>query len=190
MKSHQDKARQAVGARPCGHLRHHFARRGAMPRRHHDLRGEARSGGSPRRDGRRYHRGGLPDRLRGGFQQRPGNRPPRQEGGDLRPGARAIQGHRPLRRSDQARRPRPHSHLHRHLAAPSQISDEHRRERGAGAGHRLGHAGAELYRRRRMVGDGRDPHRARLPLPLRRGRDQGRRHHRQYSRHRRLCHAR
>ena len=53
----------------------------------------------------------------------------------------------------------------------------------------VGHAGAELYRRRRMVGDGCDPHRARFPLPLRRGRDQGGCHHRQHSRHGRLCHA-
>ena len=50
----------------------------------------------------------------------------------------------------------------------------------------LGHAGAQLHRRRRMVERGRHPHRARFPLPLRRGRDQGRRHHHQHPRHRRL----
>ena len=36
---------------------------------------------------------------------------------------------------------------------------------------------------------GRHPHRARLSLPLRGGRDQGRRHHHQHPRHRRLRHA-
>ena len=51
------------------------------------------------------------------------------------------------------------------------------------------HARAVLYRRCRMVGHGRDPHRARFPLPLRGGRDQGGRHHGQYPGHRRLCHA-
>ena len=54
----------------------------------------------------------------------------------------------------------------------------------------VGRPRAELYRRCRMVGDGRDPHRARFPLPLRRGGDQGRRYHRQHPRHGRLCHAR
>ena len=49
-----------------------------------------------------------------------------------------------------------------------------------------GHARAQLHRRRRVVERGRHPHRARFPLPLRRGGDQGRRHHHQYPRHRRL----
>ena len=36
-----------------------------MPRRDHDLRGEARGRRLPRRHGRRHHRGGLPHRLGG-----------------------------------------------------------------------------------------------------------------------------
>ena len=192
MESNQDNAAKAAAprrARPRRHLRHDIARRGAMPRRHHDLRREARSRRSARRDGRRHHRGRFPDRLGRRFQQRAGDRPPRQEFGDLRAGSRAVQGHRPLRGGDQAGAARPHPYLHRHLAAASQISDGHRRERGAGARNGFGHARAKLYRRCRMVGDGRHPHRARLPLPLRRGRHQGGRHHRQHSRHRRLCDA-
>ena len=50
--------------------------------------------------------------------------------------------------------------------------------------------GPPLHRRRRVVGRGRHPHRARLPVPLRRGRDQGRRHHDQHPRHGRLRAAR
>ncbi len=48
----------------------------------------------------------------------------------------------------------------------------------------------QLHRRRRMVGRGRHPHRTRLPVPLRRGRDQGRRDDDQHPRHRRLRAAR
>ena len=48
----------------------------------------------------------------------------------------------------------------------------------------------QLHRRRGMVGRGRHPHRPRFPLPLRRGRHQGRRHHDQRARHRGLRAAR
>jgi hypothetical protein len=48
---------------------------------------------------------------------------------------------------------------------------------------------ARLHRQCRMVVRGRHPHRARFPVPLRRSRDQGRRHHHQYPRHRRLHRA-
>ena len=53
----------------------------------------------------------------------------------------------------------------------------------------LSDARAEFHRRRRMVGDGCDPDGGRFPLRLRRGGDQGRRHHGEHPRHRRLCHA-
>ena len=48
---------------------------------------------------------------------------------------------------------------------------------------------ARPHRRRRVVGGRRDAHRARFPLPLRRGRHQCRRHHHQHPRHRRLHRA-
>ena len=51
-------------------------------------------------------------------------------------------------------------------------------------------ARAAARRRRGVERRGRQPQRPRLPLPLRRGRDQGRRDHHQHPRHRRLCHAR
>ena len=54
--------------------RHHLARRRAMPRRDHDLRGEARGRRLPRRHGRRHHRGGVPDRLEGRLRGRLGDR--------------------------------------------------------------------------------------------------------------------
>ena len=52
------------------------------------------------------------------------------------------------------------------------------------------HPRPQPYRRRRMVGRGRHPQRDGFPLPDRRSRDQGRRHHRQHSRHRRLYQCR
>ena len=63
-----------------------------------------------------------------------------------------------------------------------------RKSRGGGARdhHGDGDPGAQPRRRRRMVGDGRDPHLDRLSLPLRRGGDQGRRDDDQPARHGRL----
>jgi isopropylmalate/homocitrate/citramalate synthase len=61
---------------------------------------------------------------------------------------------------------------------------------------RAGAVGRSVAQARNLVDDvewsrrGRDPHRARLPLPLRRGRDQGRRDHDQHARHGRLRRAR
>ena len=60
---------------------------------------------------------------------------------------------------------------------------------GAGPDDLQRHAGPAALRRRRMVGRGRQPLRPRLPLPLRRGRHQGGRHHHQHPRHRRLFDA-
>ena len=180
-----DEVRQG----PRRHLRHHLARRRAMPRRHHDPRGEARSRRTPRRHGRRHHRGRLSDRLRRRFRRRPRDRAARQEFGDLRALAGRVQGHRPLRRGDQAGQAQAHPHLPVHLAGAHEIQAAEGAARGLRDGDRAGDARAQPHRRRRVVGGGRHPHRARFPLPLRRSRDQGRRHHHQHPRHRRLHRA-
>ena len=52
-----------------------------------------------------------------------------------------------------------------------------------------GDPGPQPGRGRRVVRHGRHPHPDRLSVPLRRSRDQGRRHHHQPARHGRLCHA-
>ena len=97
-----------------------------------------------------------------------------------------VQGHRPLRRGDQAGQARAHPHLPLHLAGAHEMEAAEGAAGGLRDGDRAGDARAQLHRRRRVVERGRHPHRARFPLPLRRGRDQGRRHHHQHPRHRRL----
>jgi len=87
-----------------------------------------------------------------------------------------------------ARRGRVHTG-DRHLAAAHCVSSSH----DPGTGDRdldcQRHRCAQPDRRRRMVGRGRHPQRDGIFVPDRRGGDQGRRHHRQYSRHRRLYRA-
>ena len=110
------------GPRPD--LRHHLARRRAMPRRHHDPRGKARGRRAPRRHGRRHHRGRLPDRLerrfRGGRRDRAaGRRTPVVAGL-----ARAIPAD--IARAGEAVRhaqAAAHPHLRLHLADPSGAPD-------------------------------------------------------------------
>ena len=72
MTKSTDQASVASG-RSRRHFRHHVARWRAVPRRHHDLRGKARGRRLPRRDGRRHHRGRLPDRVGGRFRGRLGD---------------------------------------------------------------------------------------------------------------------
>ena len=121
--------------RPRLHLRHHAARRRAVPRRHHDLRGEAGGGRLPRRDGRRHHRGGLPDRV-ARATSRPCPRSPSalkravvcglSRAGETR--------HRPGRRGGEARRAAAHPHLHLHLAGAPQVQAAEVGRAGAGDG--------------------------------------------------------
>jgi hypothetical protein len=123
-----------------------------MPRRDHDLRGEARGRRGARRDGRRYHRGRLPDRLRRRFRGRLRDRHPREERA-CRGLARAIRSrHRPLRRSGAACEAAAHPHLRLDLADPSGAPDAQEPGAGAGDHHRDGDAGAQPGRGCRMVG--------------------------------------
>ena len=82
-----------------------------------------------------------------------------------------------------------HPHLHRHVRPAPRAQAEHdarglprRRDRGRGAG-------APLYRRRAVLGGGRDAQRHRLPVPRRRGRHRRRGHHDQPAGHGRLLDA-
>ena len=175
-----------TGQGPRHHLRHHLARRRAVARRLDDPPREAAGRRDPRRDGRRRHRGRLPDRLQRRFRVGRRDRQGHQERRRLRSRARRLQGHRPRGRGLAARRAAAHPHLHLDQPAPHEVQAEHGAGGGLRGGHRLGDAGAQLYRRRRMVAGGRHPHRARFPLPHGRSGDQGRRHHHQHPRHRRL----
>ena len=160
-----------------------------MPRRHHDPRGEAGGRRAPRHHGRRHHRGRLPDRLqrrlRGGGRDRRGGAERHRRGA----GARRPQGHRPGRRGGAQGQAPAHPHLHLHLARAHEIQAAEGARRGPANGDRVGDAGAQPRRGRGMVVRGRHPHRARLPVPLRRGRHQGRRHHDQHPRYGRLHRA-
>ena len=163
-----------------------LARRRAMPRRDHDARGEDRSRRTARHHGRRHHRGGLPDRLGRRLRRRQRDRQAHQECRGVRPLARRLQRHRPLRRGDQAGRAQAHPHLPLHLAGAHEVEAPEGAARGARHGDRAGDARAQSCRRRRVERRGRHAHRVRVPLPLRRGRHQGRRDHDQYPGHRRL----
>ena len=132
---------------------------------------------------------GFPIASEGDFRRRQRDRQARQERRDLRALARRAEGHRPLRRGDQAGQAQAHPHLPLHLAGAHEIQAAEGAARGLRDGDRAGHPRARPYRRRGMVGRGRHPHRARFPLPLRGSRDQCRRHHHQYPRHRRLHRA-
>ena len=100
--------------------------------------------------------------------------------------ARPSEGHRPLRGSREIRQARPRPYRDRDLAAAYAGQAQH----DAGAGDRdldrQRRPRPQPDRRRRMVGRGRHPQRNGIPVPGRRGRDQGRRHHGEYSRYRRL----
>ena len=160
-----------------------------MPGRDHDARGEDRSRRIARHHGRRHHRGGLPDRLRRRFRRRERDRQAHQERGRMRPLARGVQRHRPLRRGDQAGRAQAHPHLPVHLAGAHEVEAAEGAAPGARDGDRAGDARAQSRRGRGVERRGRHAHRVRLPLPLRRGRHQGRRHHDQHPGHGRLHHA-
>jgi 2-isopropylmalate synthase len=93
-------------------------------------------------------------------------------GDHRRAGTRHQCRYRPGRRGGETRQARAHPHLRVHLADPSGASDA--QERGRGGRDRALHRGAgpQPDRRCGMVGDGRDPHADRFPLPLRRRGDQ------------------
>ena len=138
-------------------------------------------------DGRRHHRGRLSDRLGGRFRRRQRDRQAHQERRGLR--ALARRASRTSTAAAEAIKPARRRRIHTFIStSPVHMKWKLQMEprEGLRDGDRAGDAGAQLHRRRRMVVRGRHPHRARFPLPLRRGRDQGRRHHHQYSRHRRL----
>src|SRR3979409_676873 len=54
-KEFSNDHREQVREGPRRYIRHHFARRRTMPRRHHEFRGEARGRRDARRYGRRCH---------------------------------------------------------------------------------------------------------------------------------------
>ena len=71
--------------------------------------------------------------------------------------ARRAQGHRPLRRGDQAGQAQAHPHLHLHLAGAHEVQAAEGAAGGLRDGDRAGDARARPYRRRRVVGRGRAP---------------------------------
>ena len=138
-------------------------------------------------DGRRHHRGRLSHRLRRRLRRRPRDRQAREEFGDLRALARLAS--KDIDRCAEAIKPARRKRIHTFLST-SPVHMKYKLQKEPHEVYEMviapSDARARPHRRRRMVGGGRHPHRIRFPLPLRRGRDQGRRHHHQYPRHRRL----
>jgi 2-isopropylmalate synthase len=104
--------------------------------------------------------------------------------GRVRPLARGVQRHRPLRRGDQAGRAQAHHTVPVHLAGAHEVEAAEGAAPGARHGDRAGDARAQSCRGRGVERRGRHAHRVRVPLPLRRGRHQGGRHHDQHPGHR------
>ena len=99
----------------------------------------------------------------------------------------ALKRHRPRRRGGRARPSAPRIHTFV-STSPIHWSTRCRRSQDEVLEMVIAHgdAGAQPRRRRRVVGEDATRTEHRLPLPLRRGGDQGRRHHDQHARHRRL----
>ncbi len=72
---------------------------------------------------------GFPVASDGDFAAVQRDRPAHQERGGLRTLARGLQGHRPLRRGDQAGEARPHPHLPLDLAGPHEVEAAEGRRR-------------------------------------------------------------
>ena len=89
----------------------------------------------------------------------------------------------------QAGRAGPHPHVHRHLGPAPEGEAAHDARAVPRGGGRVGPLRAAPHVRRRVLGRGRHAQRPRLPLPRRRGGDQGRRDDDQPARHRRLLDA-
>ena len=121
----------AIGQGSRRNFRHHAARRRAMPRRDHDVRGEARSRRPARRDGRRHHRGRLPDRLDTAISRRSARSPGASKNAVVAGLARAISGD--IARAGEAVRhaqAAAHPHLRLDLADPPRAPDAQGRGRG------------------------------------------------------------
>ncbi len=133
---------------------------------------------------------GFPDRLARRLRGRPRDRPPRsrRRSSAAWPAATTPTSTAPGRPSSSAAQPRIHVFL-----ATSAIHREFKlkmtREEIIAPGRRRREAGRRLLRRRRVLARGRRPHRARFPLPGRRGGHRRRRDDGQHPRHRRLRHA-
>ena len=160
------------------HLRHDAARRRAGARLLDDSgRQAAHRAGARRAQGRR-HRGRLRRRFAGRCPARSRRSPRSIEGPIICSLARATpRRHRRRRRSALAPAPRKRIHV---FIGTSPIHREAKlhmsREQVLGGDPRLGRLCARLCRRCRILGRGRDPHRARLPgrMPVGRGRRQAR----------------
>ena len=175
-KAHVPAARYDGGAqardrqhRPRLHFRYNSARRRAVPRRHHDVRGEAaRSPTSSRRWASTSSRRASRSRREGDFYAVSEIAKRIKNVGGVRAVARGRARHRPRRRGGEARRAAAHPHLPLHLARASQAQAAEVGRAGAGDGALPGHAaratGCEDVEWSR---GGRHPHRDRLPVPLR-----------------------
>ncbi len=98
-------------------------------------------------------------------------------------GAGQGRGHRPLLGGGEGRGASADPHLHRDLRDSHQVQAEVHAGGGAGGDRGRREAGQGVHGRRGVLGRGCAPDRPGLPVPGRRGGDQGRGHHDQHPRH-------
>ena len=173
--------------RPRLDLRHHPARRRAMPRRDHDPRGEARGRRAARRHGRRHHRGRASRSPRTAISRPSPRSPSSVKNATVAGLARAISAD--IARAGEAVRHAARPRIHTFVStSPIHLAHQMRKTED----EVLEIITATVTQARNLVEDvewsAMDATRTsdRLSLPLRRSGDQGRRHHHQPARHGRL----
>ena len=136
---HPDPVREG----PRRHLRHHLARRRAVPRRHHDAsRRSSKSPSCSTTMGVDIIEAGFPIASDGDFDA-VNEIAKRAKNAVICGLSRALaEGHRPLRRGDQAGQAQAHPHLPLHLAGAHEIQAAEGAARGLRDGDRAGDARA------------------------------------------------
>ena len=171
-------------------LRHHAARRRAIARRQHEHRRKAGNRPSAGRPGRRHHRSRLSRSPRPATSKRSAKSPTtfaarRSAAWPAATTPTSTAPGKPCKTAEQSR-------IHVFLAT-SAIHREFKLKMDKDEIIRRAIAGVQpcrqLLRRHRILARRCGPHRAGFSLRSGRSRDRGRRHDRQHSRHRRLCHA-
>ena len=168
------------------HLRHHAARRRAVPGDLAQHAGEGRDRPAARPPRCRRDRGRFPDHLAGRLRGCRGDLAHRPGTGHLRPRAHPQGRYRRGLERDQGLRAAAHPHVHLHLGHPHRApaADDARGRQGPGEGRRG--TREVLLRGRRVLADGRDARRHRVHRRGLRDRRGRRRDGREHPRHRRL----
>ena len=171
---------------PPHHLRHHAARRRTGARLLDANRREAEDGAAARVDGRRPHRGRVPDRVRRRRRGRAHGVDAHQGAGDRGAGALQPGRHRAGRVGARAGRAQAHPRLHRDVRPAPRAQAAHVAIALPEGGDGRRPPGAHVYRRRAVLRRGCDAQRSGIPVARRRSRHSVGGEDHQPSRYRRL----